>query len=73
MSAPQTFTYEQAAKIRERAIAFGAGHVGIRLAACGVMDHLDGWEGFDCADEELSEELESRWSDYADLLREKAA
>ena len=67
------FTYEQAEKIRERAIALGADHVGVRLAAAGVMDHLDGWEGFDCADDELSDELDARWRDYVDLLREKAA
>lgn len=73
MGIPATFTYDQAAKIRERAIAFGQGHVGVRLAAAGVMDHLDGWEGFEAADIELSEALDEVWSDYADLLRECAA
>jgi len=73
MATAQTFTYEQAAAIRERAIALGSAHVRVRLAAAGVMDHLDGWEGFDCASDELNEELAERWSDYADLLRERAA
>ena len=70
-----TYTREQAEAINARAATFkiGDGHAGVRIASAGVIDHFDGWEGFEAASEELAAELEPVWSVYADLLLEKAA
>ena len=65
-----TYTLAQANAIRDRAITFGltGGHVAVRIAAAGVIDHLEGWEGFQCSADELDEALEPVWLIYADLL-----
>ncbi len=69
------YTLPQAEAIRARAMTFGlaGGHVAVRLAAAGVMDHLEGWAGFDAASDELDEALEPVRLVYADLVVVKVA
>ena len=66
-----TYTPELSAAIHARAVSFGLtgkGHVAVRLAAAGMIDHLDGWEGFEAASDELDDALVAAWPSYADIM-----